>query len=183
MLTFYGFAGLALTAGVGAFYEIFLHESSPYQLLHPVKILGNSSAIVFFIGSSILVMRRVQGHEKAGNSTYQDWMFLFVLYIIGVTGIFLEIFRLSGIAGLAYPAYFIHLVCIFVLLVFAPYSKFAHIVYRFVALLWARTNGRGEAGAPSRMPLRYVRSAVVVTLTSHLFSTISIRPKPLNRSP
>ena len=59
----------------------------------------------------------------------------------------IELLRLGGIAGLAYPMYFIHLVCIFVLLVFAPYSKFAHVIYRFVAILWARTHGRGQPAA------------------------------------
>jgi quinone-modifying oxidoreductase subunit QmoC len=147
LLTFYGFISLAVTAGLGAFYEIILHSPSPYHLLHPVKIIGNAGAFIFLIGSTILVVRRVQGNEKAGNSTYADWLFMFDLYAIGITGILLELFRLSGIAGLAYPTYFIHLVCIFVLLVFAPYSKFAHVGYRFVALLWARINGRGQPAA------------------------------------
>ena len=147
LLTFLGFVGLTVTAGVGAFYEIFLHQPSPYPLLHPVKILGNSTAIMFIIGSSILIVRRFQGHEKAGNSTYSDMLFISVLYAIGVTGISIELLRLGGIAVLAYPTYFIHLTFIFVLLVYAPYSKFAHVVYRFVALLWARVNGRGLPAA------------------------------------
>ena len=118
-----------------------------YIVLMIITIILSGIAVIFIIGSSILVVRRVQGHEKAGNSTYSDWLFLFVLYTIGVTGIFLQVFRLSEIALLSYPTYFVHLVSIFVLLVFAPYSKFAHVAYRFVALLWARTNGRGQPAA------------------------------------
>jgi quinone-modifying oxidoreductase subunit QmoC len=44
---------------------------------------------------------------------------------------------------LAYPTYFLHLVSIFCLFFFAPYTKIAHLVYRTVAMLYARMSDRG----------------------------------------
>jgi len=45
-------------------------------------------------------------------------------------------------AALAYPLYAIHLIFIFVLLTSLPYSKFAHLVYRSVAMVYAKRADR-----------------------------------------
>ena len=52
-----------------------------------------------------------------------------------------EITRFADMKSIAYPTYYIHLVNIYALLVFLPYSKFAHILFRFTALTYARHIG------------------------------------------
>ena len=71
---------------------------------------------------------------------------------MGVSGLVTEICRfafepagIDGLTYLAYAVYFVHLVLVFDLLVYLPYSKFAHIVYRTVALVYAEHSGRNEA--------------------------------------
>jgi quinone-modifying oxidoreductase subunit QmoC len=96
--------------------------------------------------------------EESGTSTSFDWIFVWMLLAVGITGLLTEIFRFAaepaahaagpvGLAGLQYTAfavYFVHLVFVFALLVYLPYSKFAHIVYRTVALIYAEHSGRNE---------------------------------------
>jgi len=38
--------------------------------------------------------------------------------------------------------YLVHLVLVFTLIAYAPYSKFAHLLYRTLAYTWAKSVGR-----------------------------------------
>ena len=67
-------------------------------------------------------------------STYFDWFFLLTLVGVALTGILSEIMRLAQFALLMYSVYFVHLLLIFALFLYAPYSKFAHLAYRTVAV-------------------------------------------------
>ena len=53
---------------------------------------------------------------------------------VALTGILSELTRLAQLAAGMYPIYFVHLVLIFALFLYAPYSKFAHLAYRTVAV-------------------------------------------------
>jgi quinone-modifying oxidoreductase subunit QmoC len=86
---------------------------------------------------------------KAGKSTYSDWLFLSILALTVLTGYANEALRLADIRHAAYPMYFIHLVLVFFLLVYFPYSKFAHVVYRTVAMLFTASLAAPSSDAAS----------------------------------
>ena len=136
LLTMWGFLGLAAVGtatGIGTMIGIL---RTPLALLSPLKILANASALVILAGSLILLRERI-GHtedNEKSRSTYFDWFFLLTLTGVALTGIVSEIMRLAQFGLLMYSIYYVHLVLIFALFLYAPYSKFAHLAYRTVAL-------------------------------------------------
>jgi len=156
LFVFFGFVGLAITTtwaiaylygheffGIKAF-SVFHFGESPYPLYDPMKILGNLSALILLSGIFMVITNRRKNAEKAGNGSYYDWLFISIIFVIVTTGILSEVLRLAQIPLLAYPTYFIHLVVVFFLFAYAPYSKMAHMVYRMTALVFAKYSGREE---------------------------------------
>lgn len=142
LAAFYGFLGLVITTTSVAIGIYIFSYYPPLPVLHPVKILGNVSGIALIIALVVFTYRRIRDKEKAGKSTYSDWLFLDILLLTVLTGFLSQISRLADVATLAYPVYFVHLVFVFFLLVYIPYSKFAHLVYRSTAMLSAASSGK-----------------------------------------
>lgn len=134
LLVLYGFGGLTLVGtviGIGSLAGV-MH--TPLPTFSPFKIFANLSALVAFIGCVILVAGRIKNREARTATTYFDWFFLLVLATVVLTGIASEGLRLAQNQAWMYPVYFVHLTLILALFLYAPYSKFAHFVYRTVAL-------------------------------------------------
>ncbi len=106
----------------------------------PVKIVGNIGALLLIAGSLTAIVSRFT-NEKVGYGTYFDWLFLGTIFAVGLTGVGIEALRYAGSAA-AYYMYLTHLVLVFTLIAYAPYSKFAHLVYRTLAYTWAKSVGR-----------------------------------------
>ncbi|MDH5477834.1 MAG: heterodisulfide reductase subunit E, partial [Nitrospinota bacterium] len=96
---------------------------------------------------TMIVARRYgQDGDKTGSLVYYDSHFIFILYGTILTGIGAETLRLLGLAAPAFGIYYVHLVLVFTLLVYAPFSKFSHLMYRFVAMTYARMGKRERPG-------------------------------------
>ncbi len=145
LLTFYGFAGLFVTT-LGVVVSAYVFDYYPIPLSHPLKILGNLSTLVILVGVAWIILDRARKPAKTEISTRYDWTFIFLLFAVVLTGIAAEALRFANIPSTAYPVYFVHLVVVFGLLIYLPYSRFAHVIYRTVALVYARHTGRENAG-------------------------------------
>lgn len=142
LLVFYAFIGLAITTSWAVFYLYVMDRPSPYPLYDPLKLVGNISALALLAGTMLVITNRLNNKKKAGAGSYYDWLFIFVVFSIMATGILSELFRLADIGVLAYPTYFIHLVFVFFLFAYAPFSKMAHMVYRATAMVFSKEAGR-----------------------------------------
>jgi quinone-modifying oxidoreductase subunit QmoC len=142
LLVFYSFVALAITTTWALVYLYGFHRESPYPLSDPVKWLGNLGALGLLAGMFLVILNRLGTAAKAGLGSYYDWLFIVVVAGVGLTGFLSEIFRLADAAALAYPTYFAHLVLVFFLFAYAPYSKMAHMLYRALAMVFERATGR-----------------------------------------
>lgn len=144
LLILFGFGGLFLTTAL-VFVGMYLFGlKTPLPLGHWIKIIGNVSALTITAGLIWVIARRLNPALRVdhGRNTYQDVLFLGVITLTVITGITAQVFRLATMDSLAYGSYFLHLVFIFFLIFFAPFSKFAHVVYHTTALTWANHVGR-----------------------------------------
>jgi quinone-modifying oxidoreductase subunit QmoC len=102
-----------------------------------LKIMAAAGAALLMYGIIKIIQNR-SNPDKKMNTSYADWFFIGVVFAVGATGILSWAFRLAGIGILAYSVYFLHLVAVFMLLGYFPFSKFAHMVYRFTAIMFAK---------------------------------------------
>lgn len=141
-IVFYSFVGLAITTALAASYIYVFNYNGPYPQTNIVKWIGNVSGIALLVGITMVILNRFKNQEKSGIGSYFDWFFIFIVYGVGLTGMLAQILRLANIPVLGYPMYFAHLVFVFVLFAYAPYSKMAHMVYRTTAMVFAKYSNR-----------------------------------------
>jgi quinone-modifying oxidoreductase subunit QmoC len=149
---FYGFLALFVVT-IWATIDLYLNPllgieaRYPFGLLHPMKLLANVGGVALVFGAVKVVRSRLEGAKGTPVSTAFDWTLVWVVLGVGVTGFAAEVFRFtiapdSGLRTLAWSVYFVHLVLVFQLLVYLPYSKLAHVLYRTVAMAYAEHTGR-----------------------------------------
>jgi quinone-modifying oxidoreductase subunit QmoC len=154
LLAFYGFMALLVVTmwavtDLYVFPLVGLASAYPFGELHPMKILANVGAVLLIAGGVKAILDRRGVVAEAGANTAFDRIFVWGLVAVGVTGVLAEVLRLvaepsarAALTTTAFGVYFVHLTLVFSLLVYLPYSKFAHVLYRTVAIVYAERTGR-----------------------------------------
>lgn len=140
-LVFYGFV-LLLLVTLYAIYAA-VTERYPLALSNPFKILGNISSIMLFTGLGIMIYNRLGKREGTAKSSYSDWLFLVALFLLTLSGVVVQAGRFLD-WSIAYHLYFFHLVCVWFVIIYLPYTKFGHIIYRTVAMTYAFSINRTQ---------------------------------------
>ncbi|HEY5677959.1 MAG TPA: quinone-interacting membrane-bound oxidoreductase complex subunit QmoC [Myxococcales bacterium] len=134
MMLAWGFVGGILTTTSVAVAEYGFGMHLPMRQYNPLKILGNVSAVLLAAGAIWLLVNRLRNARAAGSSRAFDNFFLALVLLVIFSGIGAEAGRLLLPAVPAVAIYLVHLGSILALFVTFPFSKFAHALYRTLAL-------------------------------------------------
>jgi quinone-modifying oxidoreductase subunit QmoC len=134
----WGFVGAAVTSAFLLLAIYVLKSEMPLPLTHPFKVLGNLSAVLLVVGGAIVLYNRLIGGDRTGTSTAFDNFFLSVVLLLIATGVLSEAGRFLFRSDLTAWIYILHLTFVLCLFATFPYSKFAHMVYRTLAMVHER---------------------------------------------
>jgi quinone-modifying oxidoreductase subunit QmoC len=139
MLLFFGFLLLILVT----LYAIWATISSNYPLPigNPFKIAGNLASLMIYGGLGIMTWQRLSNKSIFGKSGYSDWLLIVAIFLLTLSGTLVQLARF-GDWSIAYHLYFFHLVSVWFVIMYLPFTKLGHIFYRTTALLYARSIGR-----------------------------------------
>ncbi len=135
MMVLYSFIALFIVTSVVFVTVYFFHITTPFRQINPIKILANIAGVTLVIGSALMIKNRLSKKDQV--STFKDWYLLGLVFGLGATGMLTEMARLANSVSLTYFMYYLHLILIFNLFAFLPFSKMAHLVYRTVAMAYA----------------------------------------------
>jgi len=140
MMVLFGFIGLFIVTNCFFIAEWVLHIEGPYNQINPVKWIGNLGGIALIIGGGLMVAHRMS--KKDQINSYKDWYLLGLVMGLGITGLLTELLRLGELHGAMAVTYWLHLILIWALFAYTPFSKLAHLVYRTVAMAYQEYSGR-----------------------------------------
>lgn len=140
MMVLFSFIGLFIVTGCFFAAEWIFHIDGPYSQINPIKWLANVSGIALVIGGILLLKNRLSNKDSVNS--YWDWSLVGLVLALGVTGMLTEMLRLGGLYGLMAFVYFLHLIFVWCLFAYTPFSKLAHLVYRTVAMTYMEYAGR-----------------------------------------
>jgi nitrate reductase gamma subunit len=144
----WGFLGLlgATIADYGLELVGIKATGTPVPIWYPVRLLGTVAGAMLIYGTTTLMVDRLRKANRAvRHSSAADWTLLALLWIAGVTGFVLELaLYLPQAPAWGYWIFLFHVAVAMELVLLAPFMKFAHAIYRPVALFfYALTPGGG----------------------------------------
>ncbi len=108
------------------------------EIIWSVHIFGYLASIGLIAGTVYFIRNRIRkNYVQYKKSHGTDWVFVVLLFIIVLTGILQHIFHRTGLTELANYTYVVHLMSVVPWLLRMPVSKWAHMIYRPLAMYFA----------------------------------------------
>jgi len=135
----WGFIGLLVATILD-----FIFKDPATSIWLPSRLLGTLAGILMMYGSSLAIIYRLRKINKTyANSTLNDWIFLSFLWLAGFTGFWLEVaIAINGDAIINQVVFVLHTIISMELVLLFTFSKFAHALYRPVALFFYKLSGQ-----------------------------------------
>lgn len=129
-------------------------QSGP-EIVWQVHIFGYLASIGLIAGTVYFIRNRIRrNYVQYKKSHGTDWVFVVLLFIIVLTGILQHIFHRTGLTEMANYTYVVHLMSVVPWLLRMPFSKWAHLIYRPLAMFFAEI--RREALARQEISVQSV---------------------------
>jgi citrate/tricarballylate utilization protein len=134
MLVFYGFLADVVSTTSAAIQQDVLGLLPPYPLLSVPVVFGTAGGVALVVGVvGLLWLKRASDDEPSDDAMREmDTAFLVLLGLTSVTGLAVLAVRPTAAMPLVLA---VHLGLVAGLFLTAPYGKFAHVVYRYAALV------------------------------------------------
>ncbi|MEM7491672.1 MAG: tricarballylate utilization 4Fe-4S protein TcuB, partial [Pseudomonadota bacterium] len=132
-VTAYGFLLCFASTSTGTLFHYVLDWPAPYPWWTPVKVFGVVGGIGLVAGPiGLMAAKGRSGRAGAADDRGLGRAFLWVLLLLGATGLVLTALRSTPAMGVLLA---VHLGVVFAFFVTMPYGKFVHGIYRFAALM------------------------------------------------
>ncbi len=121
---------------VVVFIDIFQVDDTRWDI---TSLLGYYGTVALLFVTLEAMWSRYKKKEQLHKFSHlSDWLFLILLFLTAVTGIFLHLFRLMNFT---YPSYFIYVIHLMIagpmLIIEVPFGKWSHMLYRPLAVYFA----------------------------------------------
>ncbi len=145
-LTFYGFLLCFASTSTGTLYHYLLGREAPYPWWDLPVVLGTVGGIGLVAGTLGLLRAKLRQYRDVRDETRfgMDTAFIAMLFATGLTGLLLLVLRATPAMGVLLA---VHLGVVMTLFLTAPYGKFVHGIYRYLALARYARERRGALGA------------------------------------
>lgn len=133
-LVFWGFFSDLLSTTLAFIDQDFLHRMPPYPVISAPVIFGSLGGVAIILGAAGLICLKTKSDNAPAGTvrSSMDYIFLYSLGLAALTGMLTFLFRATPAMGIML---IIHLGVIAALFATAPYGKFVHVPYRFLALV------------------------------------------------
>lgn len=141
---------LALVSGYGTMFLLVVVFLYWFQVedasFHWTSLLGYYATLVL-LGTTLWIIRdRLEKKDQIHkDSDLADWLFVGLLLLTSLTGISLHVFRLLDLPMPTYVMYLVHLmIAVPMLVIEVPFSKWAHMLYRPLAIYLSAVQARAR---------------------------------------
>lgn len=128
---------------------------SPVPPWYPMRIMGLAGGLVCLYGLTIIFLRRIRAAQAPWKkSAFSDWFFPSLLAATVLTGILTEIAVYAPLGNVGHAIFFTHVVLAMDLIAMLPLTKFAHVLYRTLALTlfaWSHAPAREHVAVDAQV--------------------------------